>query len=252
MAYINLLLILCYEFDLSMKICLVLVLVANLVCKGQTLLGFWETGTVDKAGFEAFEGRVARHVNMLKDQRHKDDVQFLFQVYRKTSKAFFEQYQPLVEFNQLADGVYDCLTATALYTVILNELNFPYRVYETNYHIFLTVQLPSREILIETTDRLTGFITDEAEINRIRTKYVRQAPVARANKTAFDYSGNLDQAVSDEQLNGLLLFNQAVKAYNDGSWKASDDKLRQSERFYQSARTRELRELIQLTRTIVS
>lgn len=231
---------------------LVIFNVAMASVEGQTLRDYWVTGTAQEAGLNAFEDRVARHVDMLRAQRQKDDVQFLFQVYRKTSRAFFGKYQPLVEFSQLSGGVYDCLTATALYTVILNKLKIPYRVYETNYHIFLTVQLPTREVLIETTDRLSGFITDEREINRIRSKYVQQAPVARTNKTVFEYSMKLDQAVSNEQLNGLLLFNQAVKAYNDGSWKASDDKLRQSERYYQSARTRELRELIQLTRTIVS
>lgn len=210
------------------------------------------TGSTCEVGLTAFETRVARHVQSLQAQRSKDDVQFLFQVYRKTGKAFLTQYKPLVEFSELSEGVYDCLTATALYTLILDQLQLPYQVYETNYHIFLTVQLGGREVLIETTDRLTGFVTDPTEIHRIKSKYVQQVPVARANKSVFEYSVQLDQPVSSVQLNGLLLFNQAVKAYNDRSWKASDDKLRQSERYYQSARTRELRQLIQLTQSVIS
>jgi hypothetical protein len=246
-------LILCYQSEEAMKrgVFLLFWIVAT-SAQSQALRDFWMTGTDPKADVQVFEQRVARHVQSLLTLSRKDEVQFLFQVYRKTGKAFLTQYKPLVDFSQLSHGVYDCLTATALYTVILNELEIPYRVYETNYHIFLTVPMASGEVLIETTDRLTGFVTDPTEINRIKSKYVQQAPKADANKASFEYSVQMDQAVSDEELNGLLLFNQAVKAYNDRSWKTSDDKLRQSERFYRSARTRELRALIELTQSVVS
>jgi hypothetical protein len=247
-------LILCYENEAGVKKVLILVFVGSVTwqAESQALRDYWMTGATTDAGLADFEQRVARHIQSLRSISHKNDVNFLFQVYRKTGKVFLAHYKPLVEFSQLSDGVYDCLTATALYTVILNELKVRYSVFETNYHIFLTVHLSGGDILIETTDRLTGFVTDPVEIDRIKSKYVQQAPSSRANMMSFEYSGQLDQTVSGEELNGLLLFNQAVKAYNDRSWKASDEKLRQSERFYQSARTRELRALIQLTQSVIS
>lgn len=247
-------LILCYENEARVKrfVFLLFLMIAAGAAQAQTLREFWMTGTSAETGLAGFETRVARHVQSLRSLRSKDEVQFLFQVYRKTGRAFLTHYKPLVEFSQLVDGVYDCLTATALYTIVLDQLQLPYQVHETNYHIFLTVQVGGREVLIETTDRLTGFVTDPTEINRIKNKYVQQVPVARANKNMFEYSAQLDQPVSSTQLNGLLLFNQAVKAYNDRSWEESHNKLRQSERYYQSARTRELRQLIQLTQSIAS
>jgi len=219
---------------------------------GQNLRDYWMTGAANEAGFAQFETSIARHVQGLQSLNRADEVKHLFRIYRKTGKKFLSRYQPLAEFSALKKGEYDCLTATALFSVILKELAIPYTVMETNYHIFLLVHLRTGDVLIETTDRLTGFVTNTQEINRIKKRYVEQSAAAASRQRAYEYPFHLNQPVSDLQLNGLLLYNQAVKAYNERSLNASDSKLREAEQFYRSARTHTLRELILLTRSVIS
>lgn len=220
--------------------------------EGQNLHAYWMTGSTDESGFKAFDLAVRRHIGELQSLNPATEVKHLFRVYRKTSKKFLNRYRPMANFNELRHGDYDCLTAAALFSVILKELQVAHTIMETNYHIFLLVHLPSGDVLIETTDRLTGFVTNANEIERIKTRYVNQSPGAASRQRAYEYPFHLNQPVSDVQLNGLLLYNQAVKAYNERSLKASDYKLREAEQFYRSERTRALQQLILLTRAVTS
>jgi hypothetical protein len=219
---------------------------------GQTLHDYWMTSAPEGGGFAQFDSAVRRHIEALQTPAQTGEVKNLFRVYRKTGKKFLHRYRPLANFSDLSRGEYDCLTATALFSVILKELQLPYTVMETNYHIFLLVHLPSGDVLIETTDRLTGFVTNAREIERIKHRYVGQTAAAASRQRAYEYPFYLNQPVSDVQLNGLLLYNQAVKAYNERSLKNSDHKLREAEQFYRSERTRTLHQLIVLTRAVAS
>ena len=97
--------------------------------------------------------------------RMEDDfVEYLYYyTHRKLLKTYSEY--PTIE-ETLVSGNYDCLTATAIYSILLNELSIEHAVVETNYHIYIIVNPDSeRELLIETTDPRYGFIDDQSEIS---------------------------------------------------------------------------------------
>lgn len=72
-----------------------------------------------------------------KKDRYSDEYlleQLLFRLHRK----YLKEYQPYQDFyGLLENGRYNCVTSTALYAWFLEELNFDYRIIETDYHIFL-------------------------------------------------------------------------------------------------------------------
>lgn len=175
----------------------------------------------------------------------------LSKVFRKVHTTYLKKYEAYADFPALfSDGTYDCLTATALFSHVLSALGYDYRIIETNYHIFILVQSTEGEVLLETTDRASGFVTDPAAIEK-RTQGYRllEASVPVKDQVSYQYRCDIFREVTPDQLSGLLLFNQAVKAYNRGDWLSSARYLEASFAFQVSERSDELGDL--LIRTLV-
>ncbi|NJN40907.1 MAG: hypothetical protein HC811_00335 [Flammeovirgaceae bacterium] len=158
--------------------------------------------------------KMDRLTKSFKHTKYKSEQVLLRAVFNKTHREFLKWYTPQADFHELfQSGRYDCLTATALYSMVLAELGFSYTIYETNYHIFLTVHSKEGDFLFEATDPVNGFIADPKEIKVRIAEYLNPtSPDTR--KLYLNYAFELFQKVEPEKLTGLLFFNRAVKAYN--------------------------------------
>ena len=84
----------------------------------------------------------------------QSDARQLHTLFRRMHKVFLKNYKAYSDFDELfTSGKYDCLTATALFSNVLDNFQYAYEIIETNYHIFLMVKTSKGEIMIETTDR---------------------------------------------------------------------------------------------------
>lgn len=187
-------------------------------------------------------------IGELREKRTSSDIDFVNQIFKKAHRKYFRVYKPYVKFSEtLADGFYDCLTASSLLVGILQEFDFNVRIIETNYHIFLMVTTETGEILIESTDRYEGVITEAAQIQKKISQYKENLPqqaVADSGKEYFDFTMKLYQTVSPQQLPGLLYFNQAVVAYNQRNLKECVSLLEASNHYYESQRTIEFTSIL--------
>lgn len=184
-------------------------------------------------------------------RKKKSDADFLRLVLRESYKSFFKTYQPYAQLNQTFEsGVYDCLSATSVMSVILDQLGYRYQIIETNYHIFMQVDTGSEKLLLETTDRYHGVISDPEQIQQqvqlYQTNRLSNA-IVQSQKEHYQFNMNLYQEVQPEQLPGLLLFNQAVLAYNAQDWITCADKLDQARKIYESPRVKEFGYLLVLS-----
>ncbi len=179
------------------------------------------------------------------------DQRTLQRIFHKVHATFLKRYEAYTDFHALfADGAYDCLTATALFSYLLTELKYDFTVVETNYHIFILVETARGRVLLETTDRLGGFETDEERIANRTGEYRKNVPsAARPDQLSYQYTFSLYQPVSPEKLTGLLIYNQAVKAYNRGDWLACARALEKAYAAYATPRCRELCDI--LVRTVI-
>ena len=175
---------------------------------------------------------------------NKSDRHFLRSIFTITHRQVLKQYDQYSEFGDLfASGRYDCLTATALYSVILSHFGFEHQVIETNYHIFLLIQSNEGLVLMESTDPIGGF---EYQKNRIEDRIAMyandyQQPVS---DTQFVSSYSIFNEVSFNQLTGLLYYNQSVKAFNTQQWMEADRLLNLAKQFYYSPRIVEMENLL--------
>ena len=166
------------------------------------------------------------------------EQKLLRKTFRRLHSTLLKKYEAYSDFDEVfSSGRYDCLTATALFSQVLSQLNFSYKIIETNYHIFLLVQTANGEVLLETTDRFGGFVTDKETIAQRTSDYCKNAlTVDNSRRFFYRYSFNLYQKLSPEKLTGLLYFNQAVKAYNRHEWLSSAILLQKANALYASPR----------------
>lgn len=182
-------------------------------------------------------------VAKLNEKERKSDRQFLRSVFSLTHRQLLKQYDQYATFGEIFEsGRYDCLTATALYSVVLSELGYKHTVIETNYHIFLLIDSDEGQILMESTDPIGGFEYNQERIaNRIE-QYKKDAEVVLDNQAAAGYL--LFNEVTVDELTGLLYYNQCVKAFNNQQWMEAIINLDLASKYYNSERIQEMKSLL--------
>ncbi len=186
--------------------------------------------------------KLKNFVQELQQKEVTSEKKFLKSIFKATHQKFLKSYSQYSDLGEVFQtGKYDCLTATALFSIILTETHFDFKIIETNYHIFILVNTANGEVLLETTDRLSGFVDQPDEIKKRIGSY-RENNILHAgnDKTYYQYSFNLFREVAPNQLAGLLYFNQAIKAYNRNDLLRCAILLEQSKRIYESPRVEEL------------
>lgn len=194
---------------------------------------------------ERVEAKIRSFISQLAEKQPKFSSQqnFIRFAFRETHRKFFHTYQPYTQFAEIFEtGKYDCLSATSLMSVVLEQFDFKYEIIETNYHIFLLVETNEGKMLMETTDRANGITTNPQEISKRISHYKTNELYVKAtsNKSYYKYGLNLYQEVKPTQLTGLLYFNQAVSAFNNKDFTTCAARLLTSRKIYDSPRVAEL------------
>jgi hypothetical protein len=180
----------------------------------------------------------------------KTEKDYLKYIFTKTHHRFLRHYEEYASFNDLLTSrSYNCLTGTALYALILKDLNVPYEIFETNYHIFLLAQTSAGNVLFEATDPLKGFISNDVEIDG-RIKIYKQNSLLQASntdKTLYRFKVDLYNRITLEGIIGLLHYNLAVDAFNRQDLQTSIFHLDKAILLYQSSRIEEFSKIILLS-----
>ncbi len=180
---------------------------------------------------------------------YRNEKKFLKYVFAKSHQQLLKKYTDYATFTEtLNSGTYNCLTATITYSLLLNYLNIPHEVIETNYHIFIIATTKHGDVLLETTDRLNGFVENAQEIEqRINDYKSINLTLTDNQKYYYQYDANLYHRVSINELIGLQYYNMAVIAYNQQELITSIKHLDEATDRYHSPRTDEFSRIIQLT-----
>lgn len=191
--------------------------------------------------FEEFISSLA-----IKRSKIKSDETFVRYIFRESHKQFLKEYSAYVPFPEIFEsGKYDCLTATSFLSLVLDEFHIEYSIVETNYHIFLIVEVENGRVLLETTDRVNGVVTGEQEIAERLTRYNQNLlATSDAEKYYYQYSAHVYQTVKAERLPGLLYYNKAVVAFNEARYDDCVIAIKLAARKYYSPRISELASLV--------
>ncbi len=144
-----------------------------------------------------------------KQRKYRSQTHFLkhlfHYVHHKHLKRFGHQSSP----DALAkSGTYDCVSGTALYALILEELNIPYEIWEMNYHVYLALKVNDSKVVFESTNPVEGFINQADRIAQHRSYYEEEAERYHQNQE-IDVP-TIHRAINFKQLCGLQFYNQAL------------------------------------------
>jgi len=200
---------------------------------------------VNTALFSSFLDQLEEKKGKFRNER--DFVRFIF---HKTHQKFLKRFEAYSSFSELLhNGNYNCLTGTSLYALILNHFNIQHSIIETNYHIFILVTADKGTVLLEATDPLNGYVESAKEINE-RLLVYRENHLQQNSEPAnlsYQFSFNLWESASLDELTGLLYFNKAVQAYNEHQLEHSALFLVQAETYHPSERIQEFAVLVMMT-----
>lgn len=206
---------------------------------------------VSSSELEQYRTELSSFVEGMTKKREKfaNDKKFLSYLFYKVHQKYLKQYQPFTSlYSLLSNGKYDCLSGTSLYAVMLNMLHIKYSIVEMNYHIYLKIE--DQPVLFESTDPLSGFISDRGEIAKRLHDYeegnisgVDQGNT-KGEKDYVRFNFKLNNTIHLEELAGLHYYNAAVVAYNQQQLIESVDNLEKTVIFYKSPRVTELGSMI--------
>lgn len=151
----------------------------------------------------------------------------------------------------LNTGQYDCLTGTAFYALLLDELDITYTIYEFDFHVFLVAHThDSDSVLFESTDPFYGFIRNSDEVAEYINSFINsenasyddnRAPIGSNNTD--QYSSRIFNRISLKELVGLQYFNLAIDAYNYGHLNEAQSMLKKANLLYPSRRIKEMKKV---------
>lgn len=169
------------------------------------------------ARIERFYTRVQPQLAMLRSPKQKAKY-----IFKEVHANFFKQYEENVMFYKIFDnGIYNCVTASMLYAIVLDHYQIPYEIKEKPTHIYL-VALPGTEnILFETTNPRGLYVPDERfkrefVNNLIETKFTTQTYVNSIGlANAFNEFYYNNDKISLVQLAGVQYYNQSLDYYSN-------------------------------------
>lgn len=132
----------------------------------------------------------------------------------------FRKYDIDAQFLDLfKDGRYNCVTATALYAVLLEELKLPYELRELPNHVYLVYAPETAAITVETTDGATGiYEADAASYGQFLTDLNKATPLEVQGKSTEElheeYMADHEKGIDLRGLASDLYFNAAIQAAN--------------------------------------
>lgn len=142
--------------------------------------------------------------------------QMYAKVFHSVHRKFLKRYVHLASANELFEkGYYNCLTATALYGSIFEEMGIAYSITETPSHIYLKVyDREGTPYLLETTDPVGGFQADREKIAFFDRYYVGERTSPISFQDGKENTGDvINDSLTLSELAGLHHYNLSVRAF---------------------------------------
>jgi hypothetical protein len=183
-----------------------------------------------------------------KQQRYKKQHKFLEYLFFKVHRKFLKHYQNYVTIENLfKNKYYDCVIGSSFYALVLDRLGISYHIIETNYHMFIMLEMDETPYLFESTDPIAGFVhgIDKVmeRLERIK-KRERTIEQENSNSAIFTYKYVIHKNINLEELVGLQYFNLATVAFNEANFEEAINCVQKGRLFYDSQRMKEMMRLI--------
>jgi len=131
-----------------------------------------------------------------KTESKKDISKLFFAVH----DYFLYNYRPVGYFPEIfPKGIYNCVSASILYSLIFNQLNVPYKIYQTSNHVYLVAHPGRQSMIIETTN---PSLKQEYFNGEFKKDYVQRLKSVKMVTDKDELSKSLDEIFHEKYYNG--------------------------------------------------
>lgn len=160
-----------------------------------------------------------------KNLEKKPEKIFAREIFKEAHAFFLKKYEEHISFSRIfKNGYYNCVSATALFAIILENYNIPYYIKETPTHVYLVAFPNSHNILFETTSPQGFFAPDtkmkETYVNwMIRAKFTTQEYVDKLGyPTAFQELYYPRDNIDLTEIAGIQYYNETVNVSQETNY----------------------------------
>lgn len=149
--------------------------------------------------FSSIETRIER----IDNAHRKADL-----IFRLLRKATFRQYRYIADMSELVhDGVFNCVSSTALLAMAYTHFGIEYEIREQPNHVYLYARTGKHWARAETTVEDFGLVREKKKPLRESADWLQADPVSRRSSDKAAMERKIDLA----QLAGLQHYNRGLK-----------------------------------------
>lgn len=176
------------------------------------------------------QGKIDKYARSLQARISKmNDRKKLRTVFNAVHNDWLKIYQEEAYFGQIfEDGTFNCVTSTALYAFILDQLQIPYQIVKLPNHVYLVADPGDHGMLYESTNPMQGAISFDDGFKSdfvsflLRNKRISEEEARSLSmQELFSVYFINHQPVSLLQLAGIQYYNKGVVQYNQGFYTKS-------------------------------
>ncbi|MCP4457510.1 MAG: hypothetical protein GY816_05705 [Cytophagales bacterium] len=175
-----------------------------------------------KTLLEEFREELVKKKFLNKSEEKK--IKLLFEL---THKYFFTKYQEISNFSEIFESSeYNCVSATALYVLLLKAYDIPFSIKEAPTHVYSIAYPKTKGIIIESTAPENGYYyPSEANMQKavkslVDLKYVTQEEVNnKGTKKVYVEFFYDEDVISVLQLAGRQYSNEAISYLQENNFE---------------------------------
>lgn len=193
------------------------------------------------------DSKVSSFVSKISRPSQSFSSKDLKKLYKEIHDAFFSKYVENPAFNEIfVNGNYNCLTASALYALILEKLSIGYSIRETPDHVYIIADPGSANVVFETTapGAKSLQITDKFKSQFLEylsnNKLITAQEAASDKNAVFEKYFYADEKISLKQLAGLMYYNMGIDAFMKEDYSLAHKNFEKAYMLYPSKRTKYL------------
>jgi hypothetical protein len=153
----------------------------------------------------------------------------LKEIYTKVHAHFLKKYNEETYFHDIfTSGNYNCVTASALYSLVLDHFKIDYVIKEKPNHVFIIADPKSTSFMIETTNPVKGFYQFDERFKKNYVDYLQKNKIiseieykSTSIDVLFEKYYESAKTISSLQLAALQYYNKGIFSFNSKDYSIS-------------------------------
>jgi len=159
--------------------------------------------------------------------RKMKEAKKMKKILKEVHDDYFRKYEEQTYFdNVFSTGIFNCVTASALYAIIFEGLNIPYNIKISLNHVYLIAYPTTNSIMVETTNPMEGYFVYNQNFKENYVDYLKTIKMISEeeykNKTKdelFETYFYKEKDIDLQELIGIQYSNKGLALLNDEKYQ---------------------------------